>query len=120
MSDTQATQEAVESAEPMAKSAPSSNLTPEEIALRVEAVLMTTDRARPASKLAELVGDTGSKAVNAAVAALNETYEKTGRSFRIESLAGGWQIMTQPRFAGVLAALHKTRQDTRLTPAALE
>jgi segregation and condensation protein B len=120
MSQTQATQEAAEPAAPAAPPAAGSTLTAEEIALRVEAVLMTTDRALPPAKLAELVGDAGSKAVNAAVAALNEIYEKTGRSFRVESLAGGWQIMTQPRFAGVLAALHKTRQDTRLTPAALE
>ena len=128
MSQPQATQDAIESAEPAAESevahAPAAQQPPEEIALRVEAILMTTDRALPASRLVELMSDAGhavaAKAINAAITALNDTYEKSGRSFRIESLAGGWQIMTLPRFADVLAALHKTRQDTRLTPAALE
>ncbi len=96
---------------------------PEELALRVEAVLMTTDRPLPTPRLSELLGlagSTGSKSVNAAVDALNKVYEESGRSFRVEALANGWQIMTLPRFADVLAALHRSRQDTRLSPASLE
>lgn len=96
------------------------DLTPEELALRVEAVLMTTDRALTAPRLSEVLGGVGLKAVNAAVASLNEIYETTGRSFRIEALANGWQIVTLPRFGAVLSELHKTREQTRLSPAALE
>ena len=91
-----------------------------ELALQVEAALLTTDRPLPAAKLAEALGGAGSKDVSAAVATLNALYEQTGRSFRIEQLAGGWQVLTLPRFAPVLAALHKTRAQTRRTPAALE
>jgi segregation and condensation protein B len=90
------------------------------LALQVEAALLTTDRPVPAAKLAEALGGAGAKDVNAAVAALNALYEQTGRSFRVEPLAGGWQILTLPRFAPVLAALHKTRAQTRLSAAALE
>jgi len=103
------------------KLAPASS--PEELALRVEAVLLTTDRPLPTPRLAELLGLSGSagaKSVNAAVDALNKVYTSSERSFRIEALANGWQIMTLPRFADVLAALHRSRQDTRLSPAALE
>ncbi|MCC7407249.1 MAG: SMC-Scp complex subunit ScpB [Phycisphaeraceae bacterium] len=91
----------------------------EELPLLVEAALLASDRALTSAKLAEAVGAT-SGAVGKAVEQLNEVYEQTGRSFRIEQVAGGWQVMTLPRFAGVLAALNKSRQQTRLTPAALE
>jgi segregation and condensation protein B len=91
-----------------------------ELALQVEAALLATDRPLPAARLGEVLSHAGSKAVNAAVARLNELYQQTGRSFRIEQLAGGWQILTLPRFAPVLAALNKTRAQTRLTPAGLE
>jgi segregation and condensation protein B len=93
---------------------------PEELALKVEAALWATDRPLSAGRLSEALEGIGAKMVNAAVASLNEHYEKTNRSFRIEALAGGWQVVTLPRFAPVVAALQKTRAQTRLTPAALE
>lgn len=105
--------------------ASSQGVTPEELALRVEALLMTTDKPLTAAKAAELLTQSGGekvsgKAVAEAVASLNAVYEQSGRSFRIESLAGGWQVMTLPRFKDVMAALHRSKQDTRLSPAALE
>jgi segregation and condensation protein B len=93
---------------------------PAELALQIEAALLTTDRPLSSGKLGEALGHATPKQIQAAVAGLNELYEKTGRSFRVEALAGGWQILTLPRFAAALAALHKTRAQTRLTPAALE
>jgi len=113
-STNQATQEA-----PVVSPAESSANT-EELLLRVEAVLMTTDRPLSSVKLSELLGNCGAKAVTAAVESLNKTYSDSARSFRVESVAGGWQIMTLPRFADVLAALHRSRQETRLSPASLE
>ncbi len=91
-----------------------------ELALTVEAVLLTTDRALPTSKITELIAGSRAKDITAAMARLNEQYERTGRSFRIEELAGGWQIMTLPRFASVLTNLHKSRTQAKLSPAALE
>jgi len=90
------------------------------LALKLEAALLTTDRPLSAAKLAETLGRVGAKAVNDAVAELNDVYDRTGRSFRIEQLAGGWQMLTLPDYGDVLAAMHKTRAETRLTPAALE
>jgi segregation and condensation protein B len=95
-------------------------LTATELALRIEAVLMTTDRALPLARLNELLGEPGAKAIQQAVAALNQVYEQTQRSFRIEQLAGGWQILTLPQYAEVLTALHKARSSTKLGPAAME
>jgi len=58
--------------------------------------------------------------VGAAIAALNAEYETTGRSFRIEAVAGGFRLMTLPAFARAVAAFHRSRQSTRLSKAALE
>lgn len=60
------------------------------------------------------------KLIAAAVAVLNQQYESTGRSFRIEKLAGGYRVMTLPQFAGVLAAYHGRRERQALSRAAIE
>ena len=97
---------------------------PDAVSRQVEAALMTTDRPISPAKLAELVSSeqakvTG-KAISDAVERLNAAYEATGRTFRIEQLAGGLQIMTLPEYEAVLASLHKSRQQARLSPAAME
>jgi segregation and condensation protein B len=51
---------------------------------------------------------------------LNGHYEQTGRSFRAERVAGGWQLLTLQAFAPLLSRLHTDRQSTRLSQAALE
>ena len=91
-----------------------------ELAMKVEAALLTTERPMTAGKLGDLLGRVGAKAVSEAAASLNELYEKTGRSFRIEKVAGGLQVLTLPQYADVLTQLHKTRAQMRLSPAAME
>lgn len=59
-------------------------------------------------------------AVAQAVAQLNQQYDSTGRSFRIEHVSGGYRVMTLPRFAPSIQALARERQQTRLTRAAVE
>ena len=51
---------------------------------------------------------------------LNAEYERTGRSFRIEQVAGGYRVMTLPRFAEVVAAFQGSRMRSSLSHAALE
>jgi segregation and condensation protein B len=58
--------------------------------------------------------------IQQAVALLNDQYESTQRTFRIESVAGGYRLMTLPAFAPVLARFHQTRSTQRLSKAAIE
>ncbi len=58
--------------------------------------------------------------VSDAIAALNARYAADGRTFRIESVAGGRQVMTLPAFGPVVAKLKGVREQGRLTQAALE
>jgi len=53
-----------------------------ELPLQLEAILLSVDRAMPASKLAELTTAENSKAVHAAIAELNVVYEKSGEVLR--------------------------------------
>lgn len=90
---------------------------------RVEALLMSTDRPLSEARLAQMLGLEGkgvSQHVRDAIDELNAEYDKTGRAFRVESVAGGRQILTQPDFGPLLARLHTDRQQSKLSQAALE
>jgi len=119
-SDETADQSAEESAgEPVDESIDADSL-----GVRIEAALMATDRPVPGPRLAEVVAAEGQKingrTMNKAVGLLNDLYAESGRSFRVEPVAGGWQIITLPAYADVAAGVNKTRAATRLSPAALE
>ena len=58
--------------------------------------------------------------VREAIDALNARYASDGRTFRIESVAGGRQVMTLPAFGPIVARLKGVREQGRLTQAALE
>ena len=100
----------------------------EDLMLRIEAVLMTADRPlgeRRIATILELDADAAEDAgavprVRAAVESLNESYEATGRSFRIERVAGGLQVMTLPSYTEDIARLRGARQQWRLSQAAME
>ena len=51
---------------------------------------------------------------------LNAVYESSGRSFRIDAVASGWQVLTLPDFGPLLGRLRGERQQSRLSQAALE
>ena len=96
------------------------------VAQRIEALLMAADRPMSDGRIADLlglVGGTGespARAVRDAIEQLNAEYAATGRTIRIEALAGGRQVLTLPAFAPVVSALRGQKQQTRLTQPALE
>ena len=51
---------------------------------------------------------------------LNNTYEESGRTFRIIEIAGGYQFATRPDVAAYVSRLYKDRSRRRLSGAALE
>jgi len=89
---------------------------------RIEALLMVADRPMTDARVAEVlsVQDPKGTKVREAVDALNARYAADGRTFRIERLAGGNQVMTLPAFGPVVARLRGVREQGRLTQAALE
>ena len=55
-----------------------------------------------------------------AVESLNDQYQRSGRSFRIEQVAGGYRVMTLAEYAGVVGVFQKQRDSGKLSKAALE
>lgn len=97
--------------------------TPEELAPALEALVLSLDRPAGLARLAGalgLEGPGGAGLVRDAIDALNRAYEDTGRSFRIEQVAGGFRVMTLPKFAPAIEALHESRASARLSRAAVE
>ncbi len=91
--------------------------TPESI---IEAVLFAAEAPLPVAKIVDIVGKTKAREIKQHIAALNARYQQQGASFRIEELAGGFQMLTLPMYNEWIAKLLRARQETRLSQAALE
>ncbi len=86
----------------------------------IEAVLFASDEPLSAQRLVNIV-DTGSvKQVRQCVENLNGKYDEGNFAFRIEQLAGGYQMMTLSTYNIWLKKLLRARTDTKLSQAALE
>jgi len=86
----------------------------------VEALLFATDSPLPASKIAQLVGVGDARDVKKHIKALNERYQAEDHAFRIEEIAKGFQMLTLPAYNGWVSKLLKVRDESKLSPAAME
>lgn len=98
----------------------SGDLSPIEPRRVVEAILFATDSPLPAAKIASILDVGDARDVRKHIAGLNEEYEARGMSFRIEEIAGGYQMLTMPIYNTWLSRLLRVRQETKLSPAAME
>ena len=86
----------------------------------IETLLFVTPRALTIQQLQDLAGpELSIKELRQAVLKLNEEYELTGRVFRIEAVAGGYQMRTVPKVREWIRKIDAVRP-FRLTPANLE
>jgi len=85
----------------------------------VEAVLFASDESLSISKLADIVGVT-SKQVREYIDILNNKYQTNNNAFRIEQIAGGFQMMTLSPYNHWLKKLVRVRDEGKLSPASLE
>jgi len=86
----------------------------------LEALLLSTHHPLTAGRIAEVLDLPGTKPIRKAIKELNETYSSTNRSFRVEQVAGGYQILTLPDFGDLLKKFHQKEVDAKLTKAAIE
>ncbi len=89
------------------------------IASVVEAVLFASDEPLTVTRLAGIV-ETTTKEIKDAVSSLNEMYKANNNAFRIERIAGGFQMLTLSPYNNWLKKLLRARSDSKLSPAALE
>lgn len=86
----------------------------------LEALIFSTHHPLTAGRLAELMDLPTSKPIRKAIRELNQQYESGGRAWRIEQVAGGFQMLTLPDYGFYLQKLHQREADAKLTKAALE
>jgi segregation and condensation protein B len=86
----------------------------------LEAVLFASDEPLTAGRLAD-ISETGSiKTVREHIEQLNKEYEANNLSFRIEQIAGGYQMLTLDFYNPWLRKLNRVRSESKLSQAALE
>jgi segregation and condensation protein B len=85
----------------------------------LEAILFATDEPLMESKLAGIVEIT-SKQVREAIESLNAKYTAENHAFRIEQIAGGYQMLTLNTYNFWLKKMLRARSDNKLSPAAME
>ncbi len=87
---------------------------------RLEAVLMLSREPLSSRKLAQLAALEDGTQARTLLRKLNKLYDDSGRSFRVEEVAGGFQLLTRPKFASWLRRLGHVPPELRLSSPALE
>jgi segregation and condensation protein B len=86
----------------------------------IEAILFAADAALTLPKIVSILGVGSARDVKKHIESLNKRYAREGAVFRIEKIAGGYQMLTLPQYNNWLRRLRQNRQDSKLSPAALE
>jgi segregation and condensation protein B len=87
---------------------------------QVEAVLFAADEPLTARRLAAAAGLADGAEARRLVRRLQALHEQDGSAFRVEELAGGYQLLTRPEFHPWLARLRRTGNELRLSAPARE
>jgi len=85
----------------------------------VEAVLFASDESLTVTRLADIAG-TGIKQIRQHIKNLNDKYQANNNAFRIDQIAGGYQMLTLGSYNHWLKKLLRARDQSKLSPAALE
>ncbi len=85
----------------------------------LEAILFATDEPLTESKLAGIV-ETTTKQVRESIDSLNAKYVAENHAFRVEQIAGGYQMLTLNTYNPWLKKMLRVRSDNKLSPAAME
>jgi segregation and condensation protein B len=85
----------------------------------VEAVLFASDESLTDARLANIV-ETSAKQIRQHIKNLNNKYQANNNAFRIEQIAGGYQMLTLSPYNHWLKKLLRVRGDNKLSPAAME
>jgi segregation and condensation protein B len=87
---------------------------------RLEAVLFLAREPLASRKLSQYANLADGTQARTLVRRLNEHYDAAGRAFRVEQVAGGYQLLTRRKLAPWLRRLAHVPSETRLSAPALE
>jgi segregation and condensation protein B len=89
-----------------------------ELKQQLEAILFVSDRPMSVERFKELLPDSADEAIRTALEQLKADYGT--RSFSLEEVAGGFQLLTRPEHDDIIGRLKKIESKRRLSRAALE
>ena len=92
-------------------------ITPEQV---IESLLFASDRPLTLQKIVAMLGTGTARDIRNHIKTLNKRYTENRAAFRIEQLAGGYQMLSLPAFNTWIRKLKKSKQDSRLSQASLE
>ncbi len=87
---------------------------------RLEAVLLVAREPLSVRKLAQLANLTDGTEVRTLLGELRVRYNVRGCAFQVEQVAGGYQLLTRPKFAPWLRPIGGVEEEIRLSAPALE
>lgn len=86
----------------------------------IEALLFASDKPLTIEQARKVLGHLEAPEARKILEDLKAEYEQSNRGMRITEIAGGFQMITAPSFAGFLRKLFKARHVERLSKPALE
>ena len=86
----------------------------------VEAILFASDAPLAAGDIVRADETLGEDRVEAALTALRDEYDRSGRAFELRQVADGYQLITRPEFAPYLERFDTVPRTSRLSGPALE
>ena len=87
---------------------------------RLEAVLFLAREPLSTRKLSQYANLADGTQARTLIRRLNGLYDQAGRAFRVEQVAGGFQLLSRRKFAPWLRRLEHVPRETRLSAPALE
>ncbi len=87
---------------------------------RLEAVLLLAREPLNSRKLSQYAGLADGTQARTLLRQLNEWYDEAGRAFRVEEVAGGYQLLSRRKFGKWLRRLAHVPGESRLSAPALE
>lgn len=87
---------------------------------RLEAVLLLSREPLPIRRLAKLANLADGTEARTLLKQLNELYDNRGSAFSVESVAGGYQLLTRSKLAPWVEKFAPAADDLRLSPPAME
>ncbi len=91
-----------------------------EVLAMLEAMFFVSPDPLAIADIEEALSETSAEAIRSGLDAFAKRLEAPGRGLRLEAVAGGYRLITQPRLAASLKALFRFRNRKRLTPASLD
>lgn len=87
---------------------------------RLEAVLLIAGEPLSGRRLAQFAGLADGTSARTLIRQLNLFYDRQGSAFRVEDVAGGFQLLTRPKFSKWLRRLFPSPVEMRLSGPAME